>query len=55
VGDRLKLYTDDPYKVVKYLVNFSEENKLKIISLEILKPSLEDAFIKFTEKNSYEN
>lgn len=55
VGDRLKLYTDDPYKVVKYLVNFSEENKLKIISLEILKPSLEDAFIKFTEKKSYEN
>lgn len=55
VGDRLKLYTDDPDKVVKYLVNFSEENKLKIISLEILKPSLEDAFIKFTEKKSYEN
>lgn len=55
VGDRLKFYTDDPDKVVKYLVNFSEENKLKIISLEILKPSLEDAFIKFTEKKSYEN
>lgn len=54
VGDRLKFYTDDPDKVVKYLVNFSEEKKLKIVSLEILKPSLEDAFIKFTEKKSYE-
>ncbi|MDZ7837107.1 MAG: ATP-binding cassette domain-containing protein [Actinomycetota bacterium] len=50
VGDRLKLNTGDPDKLVKYLVNFSEEKKLKIISLEILKPSLEDAFIKFTEK-----
>ncbi|MCX6382968.1 MAG: ATP-binding cassette domain-containing protein [Actinobacteria bacterium] len=50
VGDKLKLYTSDVDKLVKYLVNFSEENKLKIISLEILKPSLEDAFIKFTEK-----
>ena len=54
-GDTLKFYTANPDKVVKYLVNFSEENKLKIISLEILKPSLEDAFIKFTEKKSYEN
>ena len=49
-GDRLKLYTKDPGETVKYLAGLSESLDLKIISLEILKPSLEEAYIKLTEK-----
>ena len=50
IGDKYRLYTDDPGDLVVTLVNFSASNKLKIISLNILAPSLEDAFVALTEK-----
>ena len=53
LGDKWKLYTDNPDKLVKYLAKFAEDKDLTIISMEICRASLEDAFVKFTEsKNS---
>jgi ABC-2 type transport system ATP-binding protein len=49
-GDRFKLYTKDPGATVIYLADLSKTLGQKIISLEILKPSLEEAYIRFTEK-----
>ncbi len=48
-GDKLRLYTGDPDRVVKAVARMAEENGLKIMALNILKPSLEDAFIKLVE------
>ena len=48
VGDKWKLYTDDPDKLVKYLVVCAEDRGLVFTSLEICGASLEDAFVKFT-------
>ncbi|MGM0568512.1 MAG: ABC transporter ATP-binding protein [Elusimicrobiota bacterium] len=48
-GDRWKLYTDNPDSVIKYLNKLADKEKLKFISLNILKPSLENVFVKYTE------
>ena len=50
LGDKWKLYTDNPDKLVKYLARFAENQKLMIISLQICGVSLEDVFIKLTER-----
>ena len=49
-GDRFKLYTRDPGGTVIYIAGLSKSLGKKIISLEILKPSLEEAYIRLTEK-----
>ncbi|MBA7535233.1 hypothetical protein ES705_27486 [subsurface metagenome] len=49
LGDKWKMYTDNPDKLVKYLTKFAEDKGLTIISMEICRASLEDAFVKFTE------
>ncbi len=51
-GDKLRLYTESPDRVLKYIAGYAEENDLEILTLEILKASLEDAFIKFIKKKS---
>jgi len=48
-GDKWKLYTDNPDKLVKYLAKFAEDQKLRIVSIQICAASLEDAFMKLTE------
>jgi len=55
LGDKWKLYTDNPDKLVKYLVKFAEGKDLIIVSMGICRASLEDAFVAFTESKSYEN
>ncbi len=50
LGDKWKLYTDNPDKLVKYLARFAEDQKLMIVSLQICGVSLEDVFIKLTER-----
>ena len=50
LGDKWKLHTDNPDQLVKYLAKFAEDQKLTIISLQICGVSLEDAFIKLTER-----
>lgn len=49
MGDKWKLYTDNPDRLVKYLAKFAEDRNLTIVSMEICRASLEDAFVKFTE------
>ena len=49
LGDKWKLYTDNPDKLVKYLTKIAEKEDLTIVSLQICRASLEDAFVKFTE------
>ncbi|MCK4339733.1 MAG: ATP-binding cassette domain-containing protein [Candidatus Cloacimonetes bacterium] len=55
LGDKWKLYTDNPDKLVKYLARFAQDQDLTIVSMEICGASLEDAFVKFTESKGHEN
>ena len=48
VGDKFKIHVEDASEVVPLLVDFARENSLKVISINTLKPSLEDAFVKIT-------
>jgi len=50
VGDKYRLYTDNPGDLVVAVVNHSCAAGHKIVSLNILAPSLEDAFVAMTEK-----
>lgn len=50
LGDKWKLYTDNPDKLVKYLARFAEDQKLAIVSIQICGVSLEDVFVKLTER-----
>jgi len=50
VGDKYRLYTDNPGDLVVAVVNHSCAAGVKIVSLNILAPSLEDAFVAMTER-----
>jgi ABC-2 type transport system ATP-binding protein len=52
VGDKYRLYTENPGELVVALVNHSSTLGLKIVSLNILAPSLEDAFVTLTDKEA---
>ena len=52
VGDKFKLSVDDTSEIVPILVDFARGNNLKILSLNTLKVSLEDAFVKITGLSS---
>jgi ABC-2 type transport system ATP-binding protein len=52
VGDKYRLYTESPGELVVGLVNHSCMVGLKIVSLNILAPSLEDAFVTLTDKEA---
>jgi len=52
-GDRYRLYGDSPGELVTQIVNYSSTLGLHIISLNILSPSLEDAFVALTEKEEH--
>jgi len=48
VGDKFRLYVEEASEVVTLLIDLARENNLRIISINTLKPSLEDAFVKIT-------
>src|SRR3990170_4443474 len=48
LGDKCRLQVDDATEAVPSLVDFARKNSLKIISINTVKPSLEDAFVKLT-------
>lgn len=50
MGDKWRLYTEEPAKLLPILIKFAEENKLSIHSLNTLAPSLEDVFLEITGK-----
>ena len=52
LGDKCRLYVNDASEAVTSLVDFAKKNNLKIISINTLKPSLEDAFVKLTGLSS---
>jgi len=47
-GDKFQLYTGDPSQVIQELSKIAEEKNLKIVSLNVLTPTLEDAFVELT-------
>jgi ABC-2 type transport system ATP-binding protein len=51
-GDKYRLYTAHPGDLVVSLVNYSSSNGRKIVSLNTVAPSLEDAFLALTEKDA---
>jgi len=48
LGDKFKLYVEDVAEVIPFVIDFARENRLKVVSINTVKPSLEDAFIKIT-------
>jgi len=53
IGDKWKLYTDDPDGLVKYLAKFAQDHGLILTSMQICGASLEDVFVKLTEGKDY--
>jgi len=50
IGDKFRLYTEKPQRVIPQLVNYSKSTNNEIIALNTLGPNLEDVFLKLTEK-----
>ena len=48
VGDKWRLYTDDPSALLPHILQFVETQGLRIVSLNTLVPSLEDVFLQIT-------
>ena len=48
IGDKWRLYTDDPSSLLPHILDFAESHQLHIISLNTLAPSLEDVFLQIT-------
>ncbi|BAI60757.1 ABC transporter ATP binding subunit [Methanocella paludicola SANAE] len=51
-GDKYRLYTGDPDTVIKQLVDYAESERLRIVALSLLSPSLEDVFVELTKKEA---
>ncbi|NVM02820.1 MAG: ATP-binding cassette domain-containing protein [Candidatus Helarchaeota archaeon] len=47
-GDKFRLYVEDPSLTLPLIFNFAKNNHLKIISINTIKPTLEDTFVKLT-------
>jgi ABC-2 type transport system ATP-binding protein len=49
-GDKYRFYTDKPESTVVSLVKQASSKKMEIVSLNVLSPSLEDAFLALTRR-----
>jgi len=47
-GDKFRLYTEEISATLPLIFDFAKKNHLKVISVNTLKPTLEDAFVKLT-------
>lgn len=47
-GDKFRLYTEDPSAVIEAVMEYARKNRLRVISITTLGPSLEDVFIRIT-------
>jgi ABC-2 type transport system ATP-binding protein len=50
MGDKIRLYVDEPSVVIDKLVDFARSKGLKIVSLSTLAPTLEDVFLKLVRE-----
>ena len=50
VGDKMRLYVDEPSAVLDHLIDFARSKKLEIITLNTLAPTLEDVFLKLVKE-----
>lgn len=53
-GDKLRLLTREPGKVIKPLVDYAHRKNLEFLTLNTLGPSLEEVFVKLTEDKESE-
>jgi ABC-2 type transport system ATP-binding protein len=51
IGDKIRLYTDEPHNVINSLIDYARSKGLTIISLNTLAPTLEDVFIKLIKEH----
>ncbi|MEM3038763.1 MAG: ATP-binding cassette domain-containing protein [Thermoplasmata archaeon] len=49
-GDKFRLPTDDPDKTIQKIIEVRREHDLRIVSIQTVRPSLEDVFVKLTEE-----
>ena len=47
-GDKFRLHVSDSSETLPSIFDFAKGNNLKIVSINTLKPTLEDAFVKLT-------
>lgn len=47
-GDKYRLYVKDPAETLPSIIHFAEKKRLKVTSINTVKPTLEDVFVKFT-------
>jgi hypothetical protein len=52
VGDKFKLHVRNTSETVPLIIDFARENGLKILTINTLNPSLEDAFVEMTGLSS---
>ena len=51
VNDKFKIYTEDTDYLIRQIIDFSRQEKLKVISLNTLNPDLEEVFLKIVEEH----
>jgi len=51
MGDKIRLYVDEPSVAIDKLVDFARSKRLRILSLNTLKPTLEDVFLKLVRES----
>ena len=54
-GDKFRLYTQEPQRVLPNLMTYAKEHALSIITLNMLKPRLEDVFLEMTAHTGERN
>jgi len=48
-GNKIRIYTADPSRVIEFLVEYAKKDNLRILSLNTMMPSLEDVFLKLVK------
>lgn len=51
MGDKMRLYVNEPNVVLDRLVGFARSKRLKIVTLNTLAPTLEDVFVKLVKED----